>query len=144
MSNIQAVWLRNDLRLDDHPALYEAQQQGPIHVVYVATPKQWQQHHESPARLGLKAAALQDIAERLAELGIPFTLLEVHWFKDVPAVLKKFCTDENISELWFQLETPWDENERDENVEATLKEADVVVHALPYDLLVPLPVKTQQ
>ena len=68
MSNIQAVWLRNDLRLDDHPALIEAQAQGPINVVYVATPKQWQQHHESPARLGLKATALQDIAERLAEL----------------------------------------------------------------------------
>ncbi|MEX1200680.1 MAG: FAD-binding domain-containing protein [Methylophaga sp.] len=144
MSNIQAVWLRNDLRLDDHPALYDAQQQGAIHVVYVATPKQWQQHHESPARLGLKAAALKDIAARLADLGIPFTLLEADWFKDVPAVLEKFCAEQNISDLWFQLETPWDENSRDEAVELTLKKADVGVHALPSDLLVPLPVKTQQ
>ncbi len=144
MANIQAVWLRNDVRIDDHPALYKAQQQGPVHVVYVATPKQWQQHHESPARLGLKAAALRDIAERLADLGIQFTLLETDWFKDTPAVLQKFCDDENISELWFQLETPWDENQRDEAVEATLKNIGIAVHALPYDLLVPQPVKTQQ
>ena len=144
MSNQQAVWLRNDLRLDDHPALIEAQSQGPIHVVYVATPKQWQQHHESPARLGLKTTALRDIAERLAELGIPFTLLETDWFKDVPAVLEKFCEDQAISELWFQLETPWDENQRDEAVEEMLTKAGVKVHAMAHDLLVPLPVKTQQ
>lgn len=144
MSNQQAVWLRNDLRLDDHPALIEAQAQGPIHVVYVATPKQWQQHHESPARLGLKEAALQDIAERLAKLGIPFTLLETDWFKDVPAMLHKFCESEKISELWFQLETPWDENQRDDAVEETLEKAGVKIHTLGHDLLVPLPVKTQQ
>lgn len=144
MSNIQAVWLRNDLRLDDNPPLIEAQAQGPIHMVFVATPKQWQQHHESPARLGLKAAALQDIADRLADLGIPFTLLEANCFKDVPSVLEKFCADEAISELWFQMETPWDENQRDDAVEEKLEKAGVKVHALGYDLLVPLPVKTQQ
>lgn len=144
MSNTQAVWLRNDLRLDDHPALIEAQAQGPIHVVFVACPQQWQQHHESPARLGLKAAALQDIAERLAELGIPFTLLESDWFKDVPGVLRQFCADEHITDIWFQLETPWDENQRDQAVEKELDNAGVDVHALPYDLLVSQPVKTQQ
>ncbi|MCX4190460.1 cryptochrome/photolyase family protein [Methylophaga sp. OBS3] len=144
MPNTQAVWLRNDLRLDDNPALYQAQQVGPLHVLYVATPKQWQQHHESPARLGLKAAAIQDIAERLAELGIPFTLLEADWFADVPALLKTFCKDASIDGLWFQLETPLDENKRDDAVTQTLSDIDVEVHALPHDLLVSLPVKTQQ
>lgn len=137
----QAVWLRNDLRLDDHPALSEAQQHGPIHVLFIATPKQWQQHHESPARLGLKAAALQDIADRLAELGIPFTLLETDWFADVPALLQQFCQQQQVSDLWFQHETPWDENQRDQAVMAALN--NVTVHALPHDLLVNLPVKTQ-
>ena len=50
MQATQLVWLRNDLRLDDHPALALAAEQGPIQVVFCATPEQWQQHDESPAR----------------------------------------------------------------------------------------------
>ena len=69
MQATQLVWLRNDLRLDDHPALALAAEKGPIQVVFCATPKQWQQHNESPAKLGLRAAAIQDIADRLAQLG---------------------------------------------------------------------------
>lgn len=143
MATIQAVWLRNDLRLDDHPALSQAQAEGLIHVFFVASPKQWQYHHESPARLGLKAAALKDIAERLAQLGIPFTLLETDWFASVPAVIKQFCADQAIDHVWFQLETPWDENQRDEAVIAALDKAGVAVHPLAYDLVMPLSVTTQ-
>ncbi|ODN66473.1 deoxyribodipyrimidine photolyase [Methylophaga muralis] len=52
MQATQLVWLRNDLRLDDHPGLALAAEQGPIQVVFCATPEQWKQHDESPARLG--------------------------------------------------------------------------------------------
>ncbi|MDO8826833.1 deoxyribodipyrimidine photo-lyase [Methylophaga sp.] len=144
MQATQLVWLRNDLRLDDHPALALAAEHGPIKVVFCATPKQWQQHDESPARLGLRAAVLQDIADRLAQLGIPFHLLEVDYFADVPDELLKFCQQQNITDIWFQAETPLDEQRRDQAVSDVLTKADIYVHLLAEDLLVALPVKTQQ
>lgn len=36
------VWLRNDLRWEDNPALYHASQQGPIAVLLTVTEAQWQ------------------------------------------------------------------------------------------------------
>ncbi len=144
MQATQLVWLRNDLRLDDHPALALAAAQGPIQVLFCATPKQWQQHHESPAKLGLRAASLQDIADRLASLGIVFHLIEVEYFADVAAKLAKFCQQQQSSDIWFQAETPLNEQRRDQAVTDALTKAKINVHRLAEDLMVSLPVKTQQ
>ncbi|WP_289282392.1 deoxyribodipyrimidine photo-lyase, partial [Methylophaga sp. UBA5088] len=72
MSASHLVWLRNDLRLDDNPAFALAQQRGDIQVLFIATPKQWLQHNESEAKLGLKAASLNDLNHNLAKKGIQF------------------------------------------------------------------------
>jgi deoxyribodipyrimidine photo-lyase len=70
MSASQLVWLRNDLRLDDNPAIAQAQQLGDIQVLFIATAKQWRQHDESDAKLGLKASSINDICQNLAKKGI--------------------------------------------------------------------------
>lgn len=144
MKNTQLVWLRNDLRLDDNPALHLAQQQGPIEIVFIACPGQWQQHDESPAKQGLKADSLKDIQQRLAEKGIRLHLLETTLFRDVPTVLLSLCQQYKLTSLWFNQETPLDERRRDEAVCATLQTAGIHCHALAPDLLVSTPVLTQQ
>lgn len=144
MTPSQLVWLRNDLRLDDNPALSLAQQQGTIQVVFVATPKQWQQHDESAAKQGLKAASLQSLAKQLAAKGIPFTLLQTDLFSDIPDVLADYCQKHRVTDIWFNQETPLDERRRDEAVCDRLIEYDVVTHPQAVDLLVSVPVLTQQ
>lgn len=144
MQATQLVWLRNDLRLDDHPALALAAEQGALQVVFCAVPGQWQQHHLSLARLGLLAAVLQDLADRLANLGIAFHLLDAEYFSDVPAQLLQLCLQENITDIWFQAETPLDEQRRDQAVHKVLSNANIKVHLLAEDLLVALPINTQQ
>jgi deoxyribodipyrimidine photo-lyase len=144
MKATQLVWLRNDLRLDDNPALALAQQQGAIEVVFVATPKQWQQHDESAAKQGLKAAGLKDIGEQLAARGIPFHLREVDFFADVAAELVALCQQRELHAVWFNQETPLDERRRDLAVAEKLAEAGIASHALDSDLLVSAPVLTQQ
>lgn len=144
MSASHLVWLRNDLRLDDNPAFALAQQRGDIQVLFIATPKQWLQHNESEAKLGLKAASLNDLNHNLAKKGIQFTLLEVDYFVDVPAALGQFCDDNKIESVWFQQETALDECRRDEQVGQTLLANHIECHPLESDLLVPIPVLTQQ
>lgn len=144
MKATQLVWLRNDLRLDDNPALALAQQQGAIEVLFIATPKQWQQHDESAAKLGLKAASLADIGQQLAEKGIAFHIVETDLFTDVAKTLLDFCEQHQFSAVWFNQETPLDERRRDLAVIDTLSEAGIATHPLDTDLLVAAPVLTQQ
>ncbi|GLQ00239.1 deoxyribodipyrimidine photo-lyase [Methylophaga thalassica] len=144
MSASQLVWLRNDLRLDDNPAIAQAQQLGDIQVLFIATAKQWRQHDESDAKLGLKAASINDICQNLAKKGIAFTLIEVDYFADVADALLAFCQQNKIEAVWFQQETALDESRRDEQVSQTLLENHIECHALESDLLVPVPVLTQK
>lgn len=144
MSAPHLVWLRNDLRLDDHPALSLAQQLGDIQVVFIATPKQWHQHDEAPAKLGLKAASLNNIQQSLAKKGIEFDVLEVETFADVPPALLTFCEKQQIESVWFQQETALDECRRDEAVCELLASKRIEFHALDTDLMVPIPVLTQK
>lgn len=144
MNPTQLVWLRNDLRLDDNPALSLAQEQGDIAVLFIATPGQWRQHDESAAKLGLKAASLNDIGQKLASKGIQLHLLETDFFSEVPTLLKQFCRQQHFTALWFNRETPLDERRRDQAVCEQLDAEGVQCHALAPDLLVSAPVLTQQ
>ncbi|MBY4677498.1 cryptochrome/photolyase family protein [Marinobacterium arenosum] len=144
MNPTELVWLRNDLRLDDNPALALARAQGPIRVLFCRTPGQWRKYQESPARLGLRAAALSDLASRLAALGIPFSELSVDIFAELPAALASFCRQNGIERLWFNRETPLDEQRRDQAVSERLQAEGVAVTACDYDLLVGVPLYNQQ
>lgn len=144
MKPTQLVWLRNDLRLDDNPALTLAQQQGAIEVIFIASPEQWQLHDDSAAKLGLKADSLNDIGQQLAKKGIRLHLIEAAHFSDVPKLLLDFCQQHALTSIWFNQETPLDETRRDQAVSDQLAEADIACHALEPDLLVAAPVLTQQ
>lgn len=140
----QLVWLRNDLRLDDNPALALAAERGSIQVIFIATPSQWRAHHESEAKIGLKAASLVDLNQQFARLGIAFTVLQTHGFDEVPETLLQFCKKQHISDLWFNQETPLDERRRDDAVCDRLSAESIECHPQPLDLLVNVPVLTQQ
>jgi deoxyribodipyrimidine photo-lyase len=144
MSSTQLVWLRHDLRLHDHPALHFAQQAGDIHVIYIATPQQWQSHDEGAAKMGLRAASLCDVATRFARLGIPFTYYEVPTFADSVKSLVEFCQQHLFQTVWFQQETPLDEVRRDHAASEALTQLGMTVEALPPDLFVSRPLLNKQ
>lgn len=142
---MRLVWLRNDLRLDDNPALYAAcQHSQPVRVVYIATPKQWQQHAEAPAKLGFRSAALTDLNVRLAALGIEFELLETDYFADIAELLANYCQQHSITDVYFNREIPLHEQARDNQVCQRLSEINVNCHDSDTDLLVSTPINNQQ
>lgn len=134
------VWLRNDLRCADHPALYHAcaaarQTGSRVTAVYVATPAQWHYHDEAPAKLALRSQLLTSLRQQLAELGIELLLLECPHYKDIPALLLAELQQLQASNLWFNREYPLDEQHRDEAVSAALSQQGLTVNACHGDML---------
>lgn len=107
------VWLRNDLRIEDNPALYHASQQGSVCCVYTLTPKQWKQHDDAPAKIALWRARLIDIQQELSALNIPLKVLPLGDFQDSPKALLALAQEIHASALYFNHEYPLNEKVRD-------------------------------
>lgn len=138
------VWLRNDLRSLDNPALYHASQQGKVAVVVAVTPQQWAEHNESDAKIGLRAGLIQTLSNTLATLGIPLYLIHTDTFSHLPNEITDFCLKQNIKHLWFNRDFPIHEQQRDQAVSQSLKSHNIDVHIQPADLIVPQAVLSQQ
>lgn len=134
------VWLRHDLRIEDNPAIDYASNNGKFRVIYIITLKQWIKHNVSDASIGFRLARVKELAKECGDLGIDFDILEVDFFSQVPQLLKDYCKSKDIESLWFNKETPVDENKRDREVKQTLEDVSINVHAKPYDLIVSQPV----
>ncbi len=137
--NTQLVWLRHDLRIKDNPALYLASQQGPVKVIFIISIKQWKKHHVSDASIGLRLNALKSLANELGQKGIECHTIETDWFSDISDLLLAHCRKHEIQALWFNKETPLDENTRDNQVSQYLHKNNIAVHPQPYDLVVSQP-----
>lgn len=138
------VWLRNDLRIDDNPVLTNATLQGFTEVVFFLCEKQWHQHDESSAKIGLRADVLKALAEQLFLLNIPFHLLVCDTFQQCAEQLSNFCQQQDITDVWFHREIPQHEQQRDDNVIQALTKIDIKTHIYDWDLLVPTPIYNQQ
>lgn len=138
------VWLRNDLRWLDNPALYLAALEGPIRVLVIATPAQWQEHNESEAKTGLRAGLIRRLFDKLANLGIPADLIDGNQFEQVPDTLSQYCLDHGIKHVWYNQDLPIHEQQRDHATNQALQAANIEVHPQAPDLIVSRPVFSQQ
>ncbi|GAB3489031.1 cryptochrome/photolyase family protein [Marinomonas epiphytica] len=139
-----AVWLRNDLRLVDNPALFYGQQAGNIRVVIITSHKQWKEHHESEAKTALRLNLINELAAKLAQKGIPLSIIEEVDFSHTDKALGNFCHEFGIKRLWYNQETPLDEQKRDHRVQATLSLQGVECCPQSVDLMVPTKLYNQQ
>ena len=98
------VLLRNDLRLDDNPAMKNAFIQSElIHVLYFYSKKQLKLHNESYIT---------------PSTGLFFSTraIETDGFLDEPETLLKFFEDNNFDKLFFNNTFGIDENNRDSKI----------------------------
>lgn len=134
----QLVWLRNDLRIDDNPALYEASQHGPVEVLYIHNPGQWQSHNLSSGRLALTGHALRGLAWRLAKRGIPLHCLLADSFDKLPKVLARFLDgNKTIGGIHWNNEYGLDEQKRDQAVEALCRSMQLPTNNYHASVLIP-------
>ncbi len=131
------VWLRNDLRLQDNPALYYASKQGAICCVYCVSEKQWESHDDAPAKLMLWRDRLNALADELGEKNIPLKIIKADTFTDIPKKLLSLAKQLDTNSLFFNHEYPLNEKLRDQKVLQTFEKAGIQVHRYHGDVVLP-------
>ena len=66
---VQLVWLKRDLRLNDHRPIWEVSQSGPAVVLYVFEPKLWATPEMDRSHFDFIVQSLQDLSSSLAKIG---------------------------------------------------------------------------
>lgn len=123
------LWLRNDLRIDDNPAVQFALQHQVKEAVFLATPTQWRAHNLSGIKVDLILRQLDSLQIQLAELGINLKLINV---EDFAGQIKYLCQYHHSDHIVANREVELNEGLRDEalinqGLNLTLFECDVIV-----------------
>ncbi|PWC11613.1 deoxyribodipyrimidine photo-lyase [Brenneria corticis] len=116
------VWLRNDLRITDNPALHAACQDPRARVLalFIATPQQWRQHDMAPRQAAFLLAHLHALQQALAEKGIALYYHECADFAAAAHWLRDFCQQQGVTHLFYNRQYEINERRRDGEAETLL------------------------
>lgn len=98
---IQLVWFKRDLRLQDHRPLSEAAQRGPVLCLYVYEPEVYQAADASPAHQVFISQSLAELRAGLRELGSELYLFQ----GEITEALNHIAKVCPIAALWSHEET---------------------------------------
>lgn len=127
---MKLVWFRNDLRVRDNPALFNAAQtQEGVTAVVTLTPQQWQAHDDAPVRLAFWWDTVVALADELKAFNIPLRVLSLTDYDSCAPALAALARELKVTSLHFNREWPLNELRRDEAVISVLSEAGVTVDA---------------
>ncbi len=139
------VWLRNDLRLEDNPALYHATAEGDTCCVYTITPGQWQQHNDATAKIAFWRQRLIKLSHELSLKHIPLRICLLSSYEDCAPALLSLSQKLGVTHLFYNREYPLNEKSRDQSVEALFAKQGIAVKSYHGDVVLPPgTVRTQQ
>ncbi|MXP67541.1 deoxyribodipyrimidine photo-lyase [Pantoea sp. Aalb] len=142
---VHLVWIRDDLRINDNPALTMAcyEKSTIVIALFIATPGQWYFHDVSPKQVTFIYQNLCCLQKELTKLGI---FLHYHQSYDFAASLKyllKFCDIHQVNDIYYNYQYEINERKRDEKLEKKLKEKGIICHGFDNSLLSPGVVRTK-
>lgn len=120
ISDMQLVWFRNDLRIQDHTALYFAQQNGPCMALVILSPAQWKLHQDAPIKVDFYLRQLAELKSALSKVNIPLHIQIIPLWDDIPAKLEELCQHFQIKAVHCNIENGWNEQQRDQSVATQL------------------------
>lgn len=130
------LWLRNDLRTHDNPALHyflnHYIEDMPRKALFFMSEKQWRSHDWSPIKIDFIKRHANALVDELALLGIELEIIAVDDFEDQRAYLKNYCVTHCVENVIANSELEFNERQRDlscitDGIPLTLFEADVIV-----------------
>ena len=139
------VWFRQDIRVNDNPALHHAAKSGEVIAIYIEAKKQREQHHEAKAKVGLIYDSLLLLRETLNKLNIPLHIMTCEYFTDQTKLIKEVIKDHDVDAVFFNNEYPVNELERDSELVKDLEADGLEVNRFHGDMaLEPNQVKNKQ
>jgi deoxyribodipyrimidine photo-lyase len=116
------IWFRNDLRIDDNPALIAAcKNSTEVNAVFLYSQNQLEKHNEANIKLDFLIKNLKCLSDRLKELNIPLLIIESKGFDEDPKIILKTVKERNVDKVFFNKQFGEDEQKRDKKVKALLK-----------------------
>ncbi len=122
------VWFREDLRVQDHQGLFDAQQRGEVIGLYILTPQTWRFHDRSSIQIQFLLGMLKELSQALLKYGIPLKILSLKTFEDIPRALVRFCQTYEMTDIYASISYGWDERERDKACFEALKKEGIRFH----------------
>ena len=108
------VWMRNDLRVADNPALAAAAERGSVVAVYLSAPAQWSSHGVGANRRAFLLRTLVELSKALDALNIPLLVRSVGRFAAQPAAIVRLAKACGADAVMCNDEYPLDERRRDD------------------------------
>ncbi len=108
----------DDLRISDNRALYEASlNQNGLIVLFIINKTKNNEHGDSLPKLKLRLLALEEIKKSLDFLNISLKILLSNKISEEPDDILDFCKSHGIKKLFLNAEYPFNEKQRNKNLE---------------------------
>ncbi|MFL2715249.1 MAG: cryptochrome/photolyase family protein [Gammaproteobacteria bacterium] len=126
------VWFRNDLRMDDNPALRAAcSQSKEVHGVYIYSKNQLGLHNEANSKIEFIIENLKSLEQSLNKINIPLTVISSDGFNEDPKKILNLLNERSIKNIHWNNQFGIDEESRDKKVEELL--IDNNINSFSYD-----------
>ncbi|MFW1981964.1 cryptochrome/photolyase family protein [Acinetobacter guillouiae] len=119
----QLLWFRQDLRIQDHTALWHAAQSGPVIALVILSPEQWKMHDDAPIKLDFYLRQIQAIQQELASIQIPLIIRTVPLWENIATEIDQLCQKLNIENVHANIECGVNELNRDFQVQTQLNQS---------------------
>ena len=117
------VWLRNDLRMDDNPALRQAcVSSDEVHCVYIFSKEQMQAHNQANCKIEFIINNIKSLSNSLEEINIPLTVIDSDGFNDNANIILDIINERSISKVFWNNMFGVDENRRDQELQNILND----------------------
>ena len=124
-----AIWFRNDLRIEDNPALRSACASGkPVIAFYVFTPKQLEEHFVGELKQRFILESVASLSAQLDKLGIPLIVENGSDYKASVTPLMKWAKQHKVEELHINKEVELNELRRDNQAQTELQKQGIATH----------------
>ena len=124
---MQLVWFRQDLRLQDHTALWHARQSGPTVAFIALSPQQWALHDDAAIKIDCYLRQLHILRQQLDTLNIPLIIQHIPLWSGIAHALGEICMELKIKQVHAHVELGVNELRRDAQVQQQLEQQGISV-----------------
>lgn len=122
---MQLIWFRQDLRIQDHTALWYATQAGPCIAFVAISPAQWALHDDAPIKIDFYLRQLESLKKQLDSLNIPLIIRHIPLWQALPQALLQLSKQLNITTLHANIELGVNELKRDADTQRLLEQSNI-------------------